>query len=98
MLTRSTLVGKCSFFGRPVINNFLTGYKNGVVGDHAVVANFGFSFMLCENHALRKLHKMGPKDSGVLITKLQPLGVAAAAGLKEGDILCGIQSEKVSLV
>jgi S1-C subfamily serine protease len=75
----------------------LTAYKNGIVGDHAVVNNFGFSFMFCENHALRKLHKMGPKDSGVLITKLQPLGVAAAAGLKEGDILCAIQNDKVSV-
>lgn len=81
----------------PVISNFLAAYRSGAAaGDHALVANFGFAYMPCENHALRRKHQMGAKDAGVLVTRVQPLGCAAAAGLREGDILCAVGAAAVS--
>lgn len=61
----------------------------------AGVCDFGFNFMLCENPSLRAKHKILGDLTGVLVTKVSPLGAAAIGGLKELDVLCEIKGRKI---
>jgi hypothetical protein len=51
--------------------------------------------MLCENPSLRAKFKMKKTDSGVLVTKVAPLGAAKKAGLRENDVLAEIGGSQI---
>ena len=78
----------------PVIRNFIAAYDR--TGKSERVCEFGFSYMLCENAALRAKLKLKEPNSGVLVTKVAPLGAAHAAGLKSGDIVMSLKGTKVA--
>lgn len=78
----------------PVIFNFLNQFDK--TGQSTKIASFGFSYMLTENASLRAKHKLKPPHTGVLVLKVQKLGAAARAGLKENDIVTEVGGSKIS--
>jgi len=72
----------------PVISNFLKLFAR--TGESTTICDLGFAYMLCENPSLRSKHKLKHPDSGVLVTRVSPMGAATKAGLKANDILCSI--------
>ena len=72
----------------PVISNFLKLFAR--TGESTKICDLGFAYMLCENPSLRSKFKLKHPDSGVLVTRVSPMGAATKAGLKANDILCSI--------
>lgn len=50
---------------------------------------------LCENPSLRAKHKINSPDTGILVTKVSPLGEAAKAGMKPNDVITHIGGVQV---
>jgi len=77
----------------PVINNFLRQFKS----DPSVtrICDWGMGFMLCENPSLKKRWKVEGSHTGVLVTRVSPLGAAAKAGVKMNDVVLSIDGNKI---
>eukprot|EP00051_Salpingoeca_urceolata_P008402 m.105678 g.105678 ORF g.105678 m.105678 type:complete len:555 (-) comp15733_c1_seq2:217-1881(-) len=78
----------------PVIENFLGEYERD--GSSDGICDFGFSYQLCENESLRARYKLQPPNSGILVTKVSPLGPGAAAGLQAEDVILSIDGHKIA--
>lgn len=78
----------------PVINNFLAQFKLDPTVSR--VCDFGMGYMLCENPSLRDRHKVLSPHTGVLVTKVAPLGAAHKGGIKEDDVILSIDGCKIA--
>eukprot|EP00047_Mylnosiga_fluctuans_P007260 m.252119 g.252119 ORF g.252119 m.252119 type:complete len:579 (-) comp17615_c0_seq1:145-1881(-) len=79
---------------KQIIDNFVTSVRTA--GLCNVVCDLGLAFMLCENTSLRAKHHMVPPLSGVLVTKVAPLGAGHEAGIRVDDILLSVNGNKIS--
>jgi len=77
----------------PVISNFLQLFAR--TGESTQICDLGFAYMLCENPSLRSKHMLKHPESGILVTRVSPMGAATKAGLKANDILCSIGGSKI---
>eukprot|EP00040_Diaphanoeca_grandis_P039804 m.260208 g.260208 ORF g.260208 m.260208 type:complete len:593 (-) comp39436_c0_seq1:588-2366(-) len=76
----------------PVINNFLRQFKSDPTVSR--ICDYGCGYMLCENDSLKRKYKMGDQ-TGVLVTRVSPLGAAAKAGVQEKDVILSIDGCKI---
>eukprot|EP00039_Didymoeca_costata_P005693 m.83716 g.83716 ORF g.83716 m.83716 type:complete len:603 (-) comp12932_c0_seq2:1392-3200(-) len=77
----------------PVIFNFLSQFEQ--TNSSSKICDFGFAYMLCENPSLRAKWSLEYPNTGILVTRVAPLGPAAKAGLKENDVMMEISGSKI---
>jgi S1-C subfamily serine protease len=78
------------FIPVPVIEQFLTDLKDGVING---VPYVGAQIQTLENPTLREYLQMKPGQSGVRITQLT--AAARAAGLREDDVLMSVEGKRI---
>jgi hypothetical protein len=76
-----------------VIDTFLHQYEH--IRSN-VVCDLGIAYQLCEGAALKKKYNLVAPNSGVLVTRVNPIGSAKSAGVQVGDILMAINDCKIA--
>jgi S1-C subfamily serine protease len=75
-----------------IISNFMRDYKKN--GKFTGIAELGFSYQWMENCDLKESMRMHPKASGILVSKIPPLGLQAKF-IKRHDVVMEIEGVKI---
>lgn len=58
----------------------------------------GGQFLALNDPVFRKYLKLDPKQGGLYVSKVEPMGALAAAGVKAGDVLVSVEGEPLDAV
>ncbi len=66
--------------------------------DAAGVPVLGGQFIALNDPVFRKYLKLDPKQGGLYVSKVEPMGALAAAGVRAGDVLVSVEGEELDAV